>query len=98
MKISSNFNRFYWKVFIADIKQNLKELRWNNIDLNITRLNEQGVHDLLKIVTFHNKSLTEMENKEVVEFLEDIRVLLSDNGYTLQIDNEEWERIIKEIR
>lgn len=97
MKISSNFNRLYWGAIINDVLQNLKVLKWNNIEFNTKRLGKDGLHELFKIITFNNKSLTDMESKEVVEYLEDIRVILADNGYTLTIDNEEWNRIMRSI-
>jgi hypothetical protein len=95
MLITNNFNRFFWGTFIKDIHSNLKVLRWNNIDFLIYKLDSQGLHDLLKIITFNNKSLKEMENVEVVKYLEDIRVLLSDNSFTLKIDEEEWQRLLR---
>jgi len=97
MKISSSFNKFYWGAIINDIHSNLKVLKWNNIEFKLNRLDSQGLHELLKIITYHNKSLKEMDSKEVTEYLEDIRVLLGENSFTLEVDNEEWMRILKNL-
>ena len=98
MKISSSFNRLYWGAIIGDIEKNLECLVWNNIKFNLKAMNKDSIHKLLKIITYNNKSLTDMSSKEVVEYLEEIRVLLADNQYTLEIDNQEWERLIGDLK
>lgn len=97
--ITDSFRRFYFGAILADIDKNLTSLRWQNIELNLRVFNVEGLHQLFKIVTYRgDKSLTQMDNKEVVAYLEDIRVLLADNGYILTVDNEEWERVMKSIK
>ena len=98
MKISSSFNRLYWGAIIGDIERNLEYLVWNNIKFNLKAMNKDSIHKLLKIITYNNKSLTDMTSKEVVEYLEEIKVLLADNQYTLEIDNQEWERLIGDLK
>lgn len=99
MKITNAFRRFYFGGILKDILQNVKKIRFYKVEINITRFNIEELHTLMKILTGRGKtSLTKMENKEVVNFLEDIRLLLGNNGYTLQVDNEAWERLIKEYR
>lgn len=97
-KISSNFNRLYWGAVIGDIERNLDILVWNNIKFNIKAMDKESIHKLLKIVTFNNKSLAEMESKEVVNYLEEIRLLLAENSFILSIDEQEWERLINNIK
>lgn len=97
-KISSNFNRLYWGAVIGDIERNLDALVWSGIKFNLKAMNKDSIHKLLKIVTFNNKSLAEMESKEVVNYLEEIRLLLAENSFTLSIDEQEWERLISNIK
>lgn len=98
MKISQNFSRLYWGAIISDIEKNMEQLTWNGIVFNLKYLDKEAIHNLFKIITFRgDKSLTEMSSKEVVEYLEDIRLLLGENGYTLEIDSEEWDRLIKNL-
>lgn len=97
-KISNSFNKFYWGAVISDILNNVDFLVWENIRFNIQRLDKNSLHELLKIMTFRGeKSLTEMDSKEVVLFLEEIRALLGENGFTLKVDVEEWDRTMKLI-
>lgn len=97
MKITSNFNRLYWGAIINDIALNLDSLVWNGIKFNLKVMDKESIHKLLKIITFNDKSLTEMSSKEVVGYLEDIRLLLAENGHSLTIDDEEFYRMIKNI-
>lgn len=97
MIISSNFSRLYWGAIIGDIHRNLDTLVWNGIKFNLKIMDKDSIHKLLKIITFNDKSLTEMSSKEVVTYLEDIRLLLAENSFTLSLDNDEWDRLIKNI-
>lgn len=97
--ISSNFLKLYWGAVINDVLQNVEILTWNNIDFDISRMNKDSLHTLFKIITYRgDESLSKMDSKEVVNYLEDIRVVLADNSYTLQVDQLEWERIMKLIK
>lgn len=98
MKITNSFNNYYWGAIINDIHNNLSEIVWNDIRFNLKSLSKENLHELFKIITFNNKSITEMTNKEVVNYLEEIRVLLGENGHVLKIDELEWERLIKSIK
>lgn len=98
MKITNSFLNFYWGAIISDIQTNLDEIVWNNIRFNLKILDKESIHELLKIITFNNISLSEMTSKEVVNYLEKIRILLGENAFTLKIDEFEWERVINNIR
>ncbi len=98
MKISQGFNRLYWGAIIGDVERNMETITWNNIKFNVKVLDKQGLHNLFKIMTLRgDKSLREMTSKDVVQYLEDIRLLLSENGFTLEIDDEDWDRLIKNM-
>lgn len=98
MKISTNFARLYWGAIIGDVQRNLDTLVWNGIKFNLKVMDKEALHKLFKIITFNGeKSLAEMTSKEVVDYLEEIRVLLGENSYTLKIDDEERERLIKKL-
>lgn len=97
-KISTNFLRLYWGAVLGDIEKNLEILVWNNIKFNLKAMDKEAIHRLFKIITFNNKSLAEMSSKDVVKYLEDIRVILADNGYSLKIDNEEFERLLQNAK
>lgn len=99
MKISNSFNRLYWGGIIKDIESNLSIINWNGLAFNIKILDKEGIHKLLKIMTFRGDlSLKELNSKEVVEYIEDIRKLLADNKYTLKLDDLEWERLLNEAK
>ena len=97
MIISNSFRKFYFGGIIRDIKLKLDFILWNGIKFNIKPFNSQEVHEILKILVGKEKSLREMNNKEVVQLIEDIRLLIAENGVVLEVDNDEWERLIKEL-
>lgn len=97
MIISNSFRKFYFGGIIRDIKLKLDFILWNGIKFNIKPFNSQEVHEILKILVGKEKSLREMNNKEVVQLIEDIRLLIAENRVVLEVDNDEWERLIKEL-
>ena len=97
MIISNSFRKFYFGGIIRDIKLKLDFILWNGIKFNIKPFNSQEVHEILKILVGKEKSLREMNNKEVVQLIEDIRLLVAENRVVLEVDNDEWERLIKEL-
>lgn len=97
MIISNSFRKFYFGGIIRDIKLKLDFILWNGIKFNIKPFNSQEVHEILKILVGKEKSLRDMNNKEVVQLIEDIRLLIAENRVVLEVDNDEWERLIKEL-
>ncbi|TLP41068.1 hypothetical protein [Arcobacter arenosus] len=111
MKISSNFNRLFWGTIINDIKQNLDypiELNhkvFGYIKVDMRRLSKDSIHQLLKQLTnfpkdenFKAKSLTEVSNKDLVNHIELIKVMMNQNGFVFRADEEEWNRLINECK
>ena len=111
MKISSSFNRLFWGTIIRDIKVNLdypiklNHKVWGYIQVDLRRLSEQSIHQLLKQLTNFPKdengtpkSLTEIESKDLVNHIELIKVMMSQNGFTFKADKESWERLIASCR
>ena len=109
--ISSSFNRLFWGCIITDIKYNLKKpIELNHkvfgyIRVDLTRLTKDSIHQLLKQITnfpkdenYKAKSLTEISNKDLVNHIELIRVMMSQNGFTFKMDNQEWERLLNEAK
>lgn len=95
MIISNSFRKFYFGGIISDIRNQLDVISWNGIRFNIKKFSNQDIHELFKIFTSNNKSLKDMNSKEVCNFIEEIRLIGAENGITLEVDDEEWERIIK---
>lgn len=111
MKISSSFNRLFWGTIIRDIKANLyypiklNHKVWGYIQVDLRRLSEQSIHQLLKQLTNfpkdengHPKSLKEVNNKDLVNHIELIKVMMNQNGFTFKADELEWERLIASCR
>lgn len=111
MKINNQFNRYYWKTVITDIKQNLKhpiELNhkfFGYIRVDMSRLSKDSIHQLLKQLTnfpkdenYKAKSLKEVTNKDLVNHIELIKVMMSQNGFTFSADEEEWNRLLNEAK
>ena len=111
MIISNNFNRLFWGTIITDIKVNLKtpiELNhefFGHIRVDLTKLSKNSIHQLLKQLTnfpkdenYKAKSLKEVTNKDLVNHIELIKVMMSQNGFTFTCDSLEWERLLNEAR
>jgi len=109
MIVSSNFNRLFWGTVINDIKSNLKhpiELNhktYGHIKVDLTKLSKDSIHQLLKQLTNFPKdnkeiakSLTEVTNKDLVNHIDLIKLMMNKNGFTFKADDEAWERLIKE--
>lgn len=111
MKISSNFNRLYWGLIITDIKCNLKHpiklnhKYWGYIQIDLSRLSKDSIHQLLKQLTNYPKdenmkpkSLTEISSKELANHIELIKIMMNQNGFTFKADEQEWERLLLSCR
>ena len=111
MKISSSFNRLFWGTVISDIKKNLDhpiELNhkvFGYIKVDLKKLSENSIHQLLKQLTnfpkdenFKAKSLTEVTNKELLNHIDLIKLMMNQNGFTFKADDEEWQRLINTIK
>lgn len=109
MIVSSNFNRLFWGTVIADIKKNLKypiELDhkvFGHIRVDMNKLSRNSIHQLLKQLTNFPKdekgiakSLTEVSNKELVNHIDLIKLMMNQNGFTFKADEEDWNRLIAE--
>lgn len=111
MIISSNFNRLFWSVVITDIKNNLKhpiELDhkvFGKIKVDLSKLSRDSIHQLLKQLTNFPKdengvakSLTEISNKDLVNHIDLIKLMMNQNGFTFKSDEQEWARLILSCR
>jgi len=111
MVISKNFNRLFWGTVINDIKVNLKypiklnHKVWGYIQVDLRRLSEQSIHQLLKQLTNFPKdengkpkSLKEVNNTDLVNHIELIKVMMNQNGFTFKADELEWNRLIASCR
>jgi len=111
MIISNSFNRLFWGTVIADIKKNLKhpiELQhkvWGYIKVDMRHLSRDSIHQLLKQLTNFPKdengvakSWTEVSNKQAINHIDLIKLMMNKNGFTFKADEEEWERLIKATR
>ena len=111
MVINYQFNKYFWKTIITDIKQNLKhpiELDhkvFGKVKVDLSRLSKDGIHQLLKQLTNFPKdekgvakSLTEVDNKELLKHINLIKLMMNMNGFTFMADDEEWERLIQSTR
>ena len=111
MVISSNFNRLFWGTVINDIKVNLKyPIKLNHkvygyVQIDLRRLSKDSIHQLLKQLTSFPKdsegkakSLTEISSKDLVNHIELIKVMMSQNGFTFTCDSLEWERLLNEAK
>ncbi len=107
--ISNSFNRLFWGTVIADIKTNLKhsiELdhkTYGHIKVDMSRLSRDSIHQLLKQLTNFPKdekgiakSWTEVTNKEAINHIDLIKLMMNKNGFTFKADEQEWDRLIKE--
>lgn len=111
MIINKQFNRYFRGTIIRDIKANLhypiklNHKVWGYIQVDLRRLSEQSIHQLLKQLTNFPKdsegkakSLTEITNKDLVNHIELIKVMMSQNGFTFRADEESWDRLIASCR
>ena len=109
MRINIQFNKYFWSTIINDIKCNLKhpiELNhkvYGNIRVDMKRLSSDSIHQLLKQLTNFPKdekgvakSLTEVTNKDLVNHIDLIKLMMNKNGFTFKADDEEWARLTKE--
>lgn len=98
-------------MIIRDIKANLdypiklNHKVWGYIQVDLRRLSENSIHQLLKQLTNFPKdengkakSLKEVNNKDLVNHIELIKVMMSQNGFTFKADDEEWNRLIASCR
>lgn len=111
MIINNQFNRYFRGTIIRDIKANLdypiklNHKVWGHIQVDLQRLSEQSIHQLLKQLTNFPKdengkpkSLKEVNNKDLINHIELIKVMMTQNGFTFKADEESWERLIASCR
>jgi len=111
MIINNNFNRLYWGLIINDIKLNLNtpivlnHSLFGHIKVDLKHLSKDSIHQLLKQLTsypkdenFKAKSLKDVTSKELCLHIEEVKVILANNGFTFKMDNDEWDRLIKEAK
>lgn len=107
MIINNQFNRYFRGTIIRDIKLNLdypiklNHKVWGYVQIDLRRLSEDSIHQLLKQLTNFPKdkmgkpkSLKEVNNKDLVNHIELIKVMMSQNRFTFKADDEEWKRLI----
>jgi len=109
MKISNNFNKFFFGVILKELKkcpqpmkyQNPFTQEWYLINLNI--VSDKGTYQLLKLINPHYPKLndllpastTVLSNKHLVQHIQWIERWCSQNGYTMKHIEDEWEQIIQ---
>lgn len=111
MIVNNKFNKYFWGLVINDIKVNLKyPIKLNHtklgyIQVDLKRLSKDSIHQLLKQLTNFPKdsegkakSLTEISSKDLVNHIELIKVMMSQNGFTFKADEQEWNRLIASCR
>jgi len=98
VKITSSFQRFYFGAVLQDIRNSVNTLRWEGLKLDIRHMSIDELHSLFKIITYFDKSLKDMDSKEVSEYIEHIRAIVADSGHTLKVDEQEWERILLQMK
>lgn len=74
---------------------------FGNIQVDLRRLSKNSIHKLLKQLTNFPKdengiakSLTEITNKDLVNHIDLIKLMMNQNGFTFRADEEEWQRLI----
>ena len=107
MIISSQFNRFYHRAIITEIKRiNTPISFYNRFKIRFSGLSIKSVKMMLKMLDLNYPrnsmqeviSIKDIENKELCEHIEFIFKTLAENSITLKVVEDEWQRLLKEIR
>ena len=107
MIINNQFNRLFWGTVIADIKNNLHHpiemdhKIFGKIKVDMKNLSRDSIHQLLKQLTDFPKdengvakSLKDITNKDLVNHIDHIKLIMNENSFTFRADELEWNRLI----
>jgi hypothetical protein len=107
MKISNNYNRFLHGVIYNQVKAIQEPLKVfdGKFIFRPCSISLDSVKQLLKHIDLdyprNDKgvlSITQLTSKQVCEHIEFIILLLGENGHTFEFIEDEWNRILKEIK
>ena len=104
MNISSQFNRFYHRAIITEIKRiNTPISFYNRFKIRFSGLSIKSVKMMLKMLDLNYPrsngeviSIKDIESKELCEHIEFIFKTLAENSITLKVIEDEWERLLKQ--
>jgi hypothetical protein len=106
MQISQNFNKFYHGVIVKQLKQ-APELYAEDLHFRFRprQVRIKSFYQLLKALDLQfpndgerKKSLTKVDNKELLAHIEWCFKLATDSHYPLPYIEEEWQRLIESAR
>ena len=104
MIISSQFNRFYHRAIITEIKRiNTPISFYNRFKVRFSALSVKSIKTMLKMLDLNYPrsngeviSIKDIESKELCEHIEFIFKTLAENSITLKVIEDEWERLLKQ--
>ena len=104
MIISSQFNRFYHRAIITEIKRiNTPISFYNRFKIRFSGLSVKSIKTMLKMLDLNYPrsngeviSIKDIESKELCEHIEFIFKTLAENSITLKVIEDEWERLLKQ--
>ncbi len=110
MKISKQFQGFFFAAVIPEIKKVDQPLKYQNPYtleyhlINVTKVSNDGIYNLVKILNpsypklegLLPASTTVLTNKHLTQHIQWIERWLSQNGHTCKYIIAEWERILQE--
>lgn len=104
MIISNQFNRFYHKCIISEIKLIDKPISfYNRFKVRFSALSIKSIKTMLKMLDLNYPrsngeviSIKDIESKELCEHIEFIFKTLAENSITLKVIEDEWERLLKQ--
>ena len=105
MIISSQFNRFYHRAIITEIKRiNTPISFYNRFKIRFSALSIKSIKTMLKMLDLNYPrnsmqeviSIKDIESKELCEHIEFIFKTLAENSITLKVIEDEWERLLKQ--
>jgi hypothetical protein len=108
MKISSQFQKFFFGVVIPEIKKAPQPLKYQHPFTNewalvdFSKVKDNSVYLAMKIVNPHYpkannlfpKSTTLLDSKDMTKHIQWIERFLSQNGHTCKHIEQEWEQIL----
>ena len=104
MIISNQFNRFYHKCIISEIKLIDKPISfYNRFKVRFSGLSIKSIKTMLKMLDLNYPrsndnviSIKDIENKELCEHIEWIFKEFANNGVTFKVIEDEWNRLLKQ--
>jgi len=109
MKISTQFNRFFFGVVIKQIKELPQPLNYQNpfngemYEIDLSKVADDGIYQLFKLINpFYPKrglvcgSTKNLSNKQMTKHIQWLERWIAFNGLELEYVSEEWNRILKD--